>query len=104
MPTGNECEFVHRETGIRIEPHWRLTRNSHLLTGNSLASATTVCVAGTAHIRTIADEALFSYLCAHGAAHAWSRIKWLADVGALLHGRSEAEIAALYHSAVERGA
>ena len=37
-----------------------------------------------AHHATLGADDLFAYLCAHGAYHAWFRLKWLADIGALL--------------------
>src|SRR5262249_42174545 len=47
---------------------------------------------------------LFAYLCAHGANHCWYRLKWLADIGALLARRSGIEITRFYEAAETRGA
>ena len=44
---------------------------------------------------TLADEPLYAYLCVHGASSAWFRLKWIADLNALLAGRTAEEIAAL---------
>jgi len=42
-------------------------------------------------------------LCVHGARHSWSRLKWLADVNALL-AASDADIGRLYQHAARIGA
>jgi hypothetical protein len=53
---------------------------------------------------TLAPEELFAYLCVHGATHAWSRLKWIADVGALVAEAGDAELERLYRRSVELGA
>jgi len=35
-------------------------------------------------LRTLGDDAVFAYLCVHGAGHLWARLKWLADVATLV--------------------
>jgi hypothetical protein len=35
-------------------------------------------------VPTLATDALFAYICGHGAAHLWARLRWRADVAALL--------------------
>jgi hypothetical protein len=89
-----ECVFVHGTTGLIVELHWRLVDAAGLLPGLSARSATqTVRLAPAITLRTLAAEPLFAYLCVHGASHAWSRLKWLADLGGLWgqgddHGRT----------------
>lgn len=82
------CQFGYRTEGFgtRIELHWRLTSNPMLLplrTDALWRRPTAVAVAGT-EFATLADGDLFLYLCVHGSTHAWFRLKWLADIGALL--------------------
>lgn len=43
-------------------------------------------------VRTLEPDILFAYLCAHGALHGWSRLKWLADVNALIAGDDPARL------------
>jgi hypothetical protein len=83
------CQFAYhsRTFGLALELHWRLCSNSRLLP----LEATTlwsrprqVRVAGT-YVATLPDEELFLYLCVHGSMHMWLRLKWLADIAALLH-------------------
>lgn len=89
--------------GPIVELHHRLTLNPHLMPQLGPADATrTVQVAGVA-MRTFEDDDLFAYLCAHGASHAWFRLKWLADIGALLGDCPPERIQALYEIAAARG-
>ena len=60
--------------------------------------------AAGAELLTFGDEILFAFLCVHGAQHSWNRLKWLADLGALIASRNPNEIERLYRSAVELGA
>ncbi len=100
-----ESAFRHRQTGRIVELHWRLADAAGLLPDLSAASPTqTASVAGALTLRTLAEAELIAYLCVHGASHAWSRLKWLADLGALLARRTEAERADLYARAQDLGA
>lgn len=90
--------------GLRVELHWRLTDNPLLLQNvDALSPSRSVAWQGAA-VRTLADDDLFAYLCAHGATHSWSRLKWLADLAALIAEKDETEIARLYRHAQDRGA
>jgi hypothetical protein len=48
-------------------------------------------------------KTLFAYLCMHGALHWWNRLKWLADLNALLACTPEHGIERLLQSAEARG-
>jgi hypothetical protein len=94
--------FVHHKTGIELEVHWRLFRNQNLdlrLKG--------VDVGLNASPRDETDAKLkdvLVYLCVHGAVHQWFRLKWLADVGALLAQMPQRERESFHDLAVARGA
>lgn len=91
--------------GLVVELHAQLTDNPHLLPGLSAAAPTRiVAVAPGIDLPTLTPDALFAYLCVHGAAHAWSRLKWIADVAALLADADAAEISRLHRAAVALGA
>ncbi|TCT08088.1 nucleotidyltransferase family protein [Aquabacter spiritensis] len=79
-----ELELTHPASGITVELHWRLTANPLLLPGLGAASPFQTVAIGGGAVRTLADGPLFAYLCVHGARHGWSRLKWLADLNALL--------------------
>jgi hypothetical protein len=82
------CQFAYySETrDLSLELHWRLTSNPLLMPMDSATlwgRSEQVRVAG-ASLSTLPDEDLFLYLCVHGSAHMWFRLKWLADIAALL--------------------
>jgi Uncharacterised nucleotidyltransferase len=100
-----EAVFRHRGLGRIVELHWRLTDVADLLPGLSVWSNTQQApLSPGLSLRTLAAEELFAYLCVHGTSHAWSRLKWLADLGALLARSGEAEREGLYRRAGELGA
>jgi hypothetical protein len=99
-----EASLIHRTTGVQVELHWALAHNPVLLRDIDVYSETqVVAVSAGRSIRTLANENLFRYLCVHGANHAWSRLKWLADLNAFLSSKSLAEIEWLYRRAVVYG-
>jgi Uncharacterised nucleotidyltransferase len=99
-----EVELRHRNSGMIIELQWRLTGNPLLLRGIDARAATQeVTLDGGSCVRTLAGGDLFAHLCVHGAGHAWSRLKWLADLNALLATR-DGDIAQLYQYAQSSGA
>jgi hypothetical protein len=104
MPMRKDLGFVHKTTGVRIELHWRLFLNPYAMAEVPLMVASRVVpLAGTAGLRTLGEEDLFAYLCMHGALHWWYRLKWLADVNALLASMSEDDIERLVRAAHARG-
>jgi Uncharacterised nucleotidyltransferase len=104
MPLRKDLGFVHEATGLRIELHWRLFLNPHAMADPSImATSLVVPLVGTAGLRTMGEEDLFAYLCMHGALHWWNRLKWLADINALLAAGSEGSVEHLIHAAEVRG-
>jgi len=69
---------------LLLEIHWRLTSNSQLMPPGKTMLCTQQVAVGAAKFSTLTDEELFLYLCVHGSVHVWFRLKWLADVAALL--------------------
>ena len=105
IPLRKDFGFVHRETGMRIELHWRLFLNPHAMAGASIMTASqAVPLAGTSGLRTLGEQDLFAYLCMHGALHWWNRLKWLADVNALLASATEDGVLRVVRAAEVRGA
>ena len=105
MPLRKDLGFVHQATGLRIELHWRLFLNPHAMAETSIMAASRVVpLAGAAGLRTLGEEDLFAYLCMHGALHWWNRLKWLADVNALLASTPENGVERLVRAAEARGA
>lgn len=87
----NQWDFRHRDSGILVELHWRLCPNAEL--GDPLAAVldwTEVDIGGGRSVRTLSGVPLALYLCLHGSLHAWSRLKWLADIDVLISADTEA--------------
>lgn len=75
-----------------VELHHRLKSPSALLPGIGFEQATdTVQMAGR-EFRTFEPRDLFVYLCVHGATSFWDRLKWLADIRAMVSGISLVEL------------
>ncbi|MDF2114893.1 nucleotidyltransferase family protein [Roseiarcaceae bacterium H3SJ34-1] len=70
-------------SGDVIELHSRLQRNPHLLNEAALQREP-VQLAPNVTVQALAGDDLFIYLCLHGSGHLWERLKWLADVAALI--------------------
>jgi Uncharacterised nucleotidyltransferase len=82
------CQFAYylQTRDSSLELHWRLSTNSLLMPLDARISwnrSEPVHVAGADFV-TLPDEELFLYLCVHGSVHMWFRLKWLADIAALL--------------------
>jgi hypothetical protein len=81
--------------GTVIDLHWRLFRNSFLPANAGLAEAGEDWVVLEAErIPTLPVHRLLLYLCMHGALDGWLRLKWLADIGALLRTMTREQLAA----------
>lgn len=98
-----EAVFAHPQLRTAVELHWSLVDNPHVLAPPDLEAVQSVSI-GDGQVRTLADEALYAYLCVHGCNHSWSRLKWLADVAAYLARRSPDERMRLHQAAGAGGA
>lgn len=100
-----EAVMADPARGVQLEPHWRLTENRRLLPlGPLRAGAAKRANIGGVPIRGFHPDDEFAYLCVHGVRSGWFRLKWLADLHALLAGQAEAERLRLYRHAEGRGA
>jgi len=97
-----EWEFRHETRRIVVELHWRLVYNEHLARGVDLSAPKQWVRIGERDAPTLARAPLFVYLCAHGAQHGWARLKWLADLAALL--AQAGDTPELFRAAEEAGA
>ncbi|MEA3032130.1 MAG: hypothetical protein QOH86_146 [Sphingomonadales bacterium] len=96
---------IWRRDGVVVELHSSLVDNARMLPGVSARSpAQWVELAPGMAVPTLARDELFAYLCVHGATHAWSRLKWLADVAALVGREAPEEVERLYRRAAALGA
>jgi hypothetical protein len=99
-----EVALIHPGHGVFTELQWRVADNPELLKEVHASSPTQdVVVADGLSVRTLARDDLFAYLCVHGAHHAWSRLKWLADLNALM-AATGADVVHLHRHAQAKGA
>ncbi|HSF12078.1 MAG TPA: nucleotidyltransferase family protein, partial [Erythrobacter sp.] len=75
----------HPSGGPVLELHWRLADEMAEALMPDETELTAIMLAPGQNVRMLDDPTLFLYLCTHGAAHGWARLKWLADVAALMH-------------------
>ena len=68
-----------------------------------MAKSRVVPIAGHSGLRTLGEEDLFTFLCVHGALHVWNRLKWLADINALLATSPEGSAERFYRAATSVG-
>lgn len=91
--------------GSTLELHSSLADHPKLIPSVGIGSPRqAVEVASGVHLETLARDELFAYLCVHGASSAWFRLKWVADLAALLAGSDQAETTRLHNRAVDLGA
>jgi hypothetical protein len=99
-----ETSWREPRNGIVVELHNGLVDNPVLLPGIGARSLRQwVEIAPGIRLPTLARDELFAYLCVHGATHAWSRMKWIADVGALLKDCDSHELERLYRRSLTLG-
>jgi hypothetical protein len=100
-----ESVWVSAARGAHVELHTALTDNPRLLGGvGPFSPAREVEVAKGMSLPTLGTDELFAYLCVHGASSAWFRLKWIADVAALIGAAGEAEVERLYRRSQALGA
>ncbi len=103
--SSKESVWHNASRGVFVELHSRLVDNEMLLTGSEdFQSARVVEIVSGVALPTLREERLFAYLCVHGAASAWFRLKWLADFAALIREKDSEEIERLYRKSKELGA
>lgn len=89
-------EYHCSRTGMTVELHWRLSINpyGYQVSFDELMAKSKVMKLGASQIRTMEELEQFVYLCEHGSKHFWFRIKWLADIYAVIRdSRFDAEAA-----------
>lgn len=94
--------FEHPDTGLLIELHWRLFQNPRHFRVRLERTRETMPLRGTTTVPVLTEDVAVLYLCVHGGEHGWARLKWLADLNAILsQGRVTAD--ALYDQARAHG-
>jgi Uncharacterised nucleotidyltransferase/Transglutaminase-like superfamily len=89
-----DFSYEHPGDGVVIDLHWRLFRNRFLPANAGLAEVGQEwLVLGAERIATLPAPRLLLYLCVHGALDGWLRLKWLADIAALLRTMTAEQLA-----------
>jgi hypothetical protein len=96
---GKEVTFVN-DRGVLIDLHIRLAENRWILADLAPSAPGQDVTIGGVAVPVFSDADMYSYLCYHGAAHGWSRVKWLADLNAFSATR---DVTALHDGAVAHG-
>lgn len=94
----------HRASRSTVELHWRMADELARPGLPPAPERTQVELAPGRRVPVLEDRAQFLFLCTHGAAHGWARLKWLADVAALLHGSPDRGTALWTYAVANGGA
>ncbi len=92
-------DLRHTASGVLLELHWRMTDLP--VPGQPHQPQHPVDIAPGRSLQALPRDELLTYLCLHGAAHGWMRLKWLADVHALL--RQDGDVDAAYRRMLQLG-
>jgi hypothetical protein len=99
-----EMLWISPTLGIAVELHMALVDNPELLSTIGMESPRQMVRHGDAlNLPTLATEELFAFMCVHGTIHLWARLKWLADVAALIESNN-LDREKLYRSSLALGA
>lgn len=100
-----ESVWCKAEIGVTLELHTRLSDNPALIPNLGMSSPRQLVPIGSRHsLPTLAMDDLLTYLCVHGASSAWFRMKWIADLAAVLHRRGHDSAERLHRSGQTFGA
>jgi hypothetical protein len=88
-----DFSYGHPLSDVIIDLHWRLFRNAYLPANAGLNDVGEDWVdIGSERIATLPAPRLLLYLCVHGALDGWLRLKWLTDIGALMHAMTPEQL------------
>lgn len=99
-------DFIYRHSArsLTLELHFRPTHSPRLSQSLDLwRDQQEVALRPGVSLPAPGVDALYPYLCLHGALCAWFRLKWLADIAALTADCNESQLKALHDAAVSRG-
>lgn len=88
-PCTKDLPLINRDGRILVELHCRFASEHFsfdLDDAQMWQRLQSFSLAGT-KIKSLSDEDLLLLLCEHGTKHCWSRLAWIADIGAILRTR-----------------
>jgi hypothetical protein len=80
---GQNYEYCHDLKGVKLELHWRSYLWNQEQTDELWAQCQSIGWMGET-FKFWNNDALFLFLCYHGAHHEWCSLKWLSDVAVLI--------------------
>ncbi|WP_374147739.1 nucleotidyltransferase family protein [Sphingomonas sp. 28-63-12] len=99
-----ETSWVNDRRRIELELHVTLADGPRLIPAIGMHSPRQpIAFVPGKPVETLADVELFAYLCVHGTGHGWERLKWLADLAALIE-TTAIPVENLHDQAVAMGA
>ncbi|MEG8053171.1 nucleotidyltransferase family protein [Sphingomonas aerolata] len=104
MARYKDLAFENPDPGLMVELHWRLFQNPYLLRGDDLDAREPMQLVPGASVAVLPRTPAILYLFAHGTEHGWARLKWLADIGAIIAAETPADLDQFYARAQKRGA
>lgn len=99
-----ESDWVRAKDNLLLDLHTRLSDTPRLIPEVGMGSPRQEVEVGAGRLATLATPDLFAYLCVHGAWSAWYRLKWIADVAALVENAGGGDVRGLYAQARARHA
>lgn len=96
--------YRHQAKSLTLELHFRPTHSKRQSQAIDLwRDPQEIALRAGISLPAPGVDALYPYLCLHGALCAWFRLKWLADIAALTADCTESQLTALHASAVAKG-
>ena len=97
MKSHKDLAYRHSRRPFIVELHWRLFDNAELDRSLGVGDPIELALPSGVTFNALRDSAAFAYMSAHGAQHAWSRLKWLADFSAHCQHLGPERVTQLYH-------
>ena len=96
MRSHKDLVYRHVARAVIVELHWRLFDNLEFDRSLDASDRIELCLPSGTRFQALGEEAAFAYMSAHGAQHAWSRLKWLADFSAHCQALGPERVAGFY--------
>lgn len=85
LKKSSDISFIHPDTGVVIELHWKLLKSVHEGLSNipALFKQSITLPFQNTELSSLPLEEEFLYLCIHAAKHRFERIEWMNDINRL---------------------
>ncbi|MBY0546259.1 MAG: nucleotidyltransferase family protein [Candidatus Obscuribacterales bacterium] len=84
LEVGSEMTLVHPGSGIAVDLHWRLMKESTFSIGDdSVWDSMVQLKHGGIEFNVPSAPTNFLYLAMHAAKHGWTKLRWIADLASL---------------------